>query len=277
MIGRMKYLILIVLFLTACTANIPVENNLPQEVLFCGRENCTSALAGLLNNAGSAKCALYDVSIPEVQNALKNIDWVTEDGRGALMHNKFCIINQSLVWTGSWNPTRTRDANNAVIVHSVVLADNYLDEFEELKKGGNRRVLHPKIMLNNRLVENYFCPEDDCKGHVIELLDSARQNIRFMLASFTDEDIMRLLQEKHRIMPVAGIIDNAQHDALAELPFAKEGSIHHKVFIIDNKIVITGSYNPTRNGNERNDENILIIHDQLIAKEFLEEFNHLMS
>ncbi len=53
--------------------------------------------------------------------------------------------------------------------------------------------------------------------------------------------------------------------------------MHHKVFIIDEKIVITGSYNPTKNANENNDENLLIIHDKKIAEKYLEEFNYVYS
>jgi phosphatidylserine/phosphatidylglycerophosphate/cardiolipin synthase-like enzyme len=52
-------------------------------------------------------------------------------------------------------------------------------------------------------------------------------------------------------------------------------TMHHKVFIIDNKTVITGSYNPTKNANERNDENILIIHDKKIAEKYLKEFERI--
>ena len=48
--------------------------------------------------------------------------------------------------------------------------------------------------------------------------------------------------------------------------------MHHKVFIIDEEIVITGSYNPTSSGTKRNDENLLIIHDKEIANEFTQEF-----
>ena len=48
----------------------------------------------------------------------------------------------------------------------------------------------------------------------------------------------------------------------------KPGKMHHKVFIIDNKTVITGSYNPTKNGNENNDENILIIYSEELAGEY---------
>jgi len=48
--------------------------------------------------------------------------------------------------------------------------------------------------------------------------------------------------------------------------------MHHKVFIIDNETVITGSFNPTKNADLRNDENILIIHNKWIAKKYLKEF-----
>ncbi|MEM2916093.1 MAG: phospholipase D-like domain-containing protein [Candidatus Woesearchaeota archaeon] len=268
----MRQMIFLLLFLVACTKNIPIETGPEIEVYFCERDNCTIMLANLLNNAGKAKCALYDVSLPEIQNALKNMEWKTEDGKAPLMHNKFCVINKSVVWTGSWNPTKTYKANNAVIIHSSSLARNYLDEYAEIP-GGKRHVVYPKIMYNNALVENYFCPEDRCKEHILPYLESAKQHIVFMLADITDEDFMRQL--KRTDIKVEGVIDKSEKDAQKALPFAAQGSIHHKVFIIDDKTVITGSYNPTRNGNERNDENVLIIHDYAIARRFLDEYGQL--
>jgi phosphatidylserine/phosphatidylglycerophosphate/cardiolipin synthase-like enzyme len=52
-------------------------------------------------------------------------------------------------------------------------------------------------------------------------------------------------------------------------------NMHHKVFIIDNRTVIAGSMNPSRSGGERNDENLMIIHDKTIAEEFLREFERI--
>ena len=42
--------------------------------------------------------------------------------------------------------------------------------------------------------------------------------------------------------------------------------MHHKVFIIDEEIVITGSFNPSKNADTRNDENILIINKKTMKK-----------
>lgn len=260
------------LLLAACAKNIPIDTGEPIESYFCEKDNCTTMLVNLLTNANDAKCALYDVSIPEIKAVLKNIDWKTEDDKPPLMHNKFCIINNSVVWTGSWNPTKTTRANNVVIIHSPSLARNYIDEYNELP-GGFRRVIHPKISYNNQMIENYFCPEDDCKEHVLEQLRSAKKDIVFMLADLTDKDIISQLQRQDIF--VKGTIDKSEKEALKQIPFAVPGNIHSKVFIIDGKTVITGSYNPTRNGNEYNDENILIIHDMKTAKKFLDEYSSL--
>lgn len=265
----------LLLLLAACSREIPFEQGEPIEAYFCEREDCVSRLVGLLDGAEDAKCALYHVTQEDMLAALEDIPWVTDqEGDRGLMHNKFCVINESTVWTGSWNPTRGTKADNVVIVHSTILAQNYLDEWEELP-GGYGRVLYPQLSYNNKLLENYFCPDDDCKEHVLEQLRNARQSIVFMIAYFTDEDIMAELQREDIL--VEGIIDKAEHDALKALPFAHAGSIHHKVFIIDGNTAITGSYNPTRNGNENNDENILIIHDRVIAQKFLEEYKYLSA
>ena len=51
--------------------------------------------------------------------------------------------------------------------------------------------------------------------------------------------------------------------------------LHHKVFIIDNETVATGSFNPTLSADTKNDENLLIIHDKKIADAFIKEFESL--
>jgi phosphatidylserine/phosphatidylglycerophosphate/cardiolipin synthase-like enzyme len=51
-----------------------------------------------------------------------------------------------------------------------------------------------------------------------------------------------------------------------------DGQMHHKFFIVDESIVVIGSYNFSRAAEERNDENVLIIHNPQIAGFFLQEF-----
>ena len=47
---------------------------------------------------------------------------------------------------------------------------------------------------------------------------------------------------------------------------------HHKVLIIDDTIVVTGSFNFSQSAADDNDENLLIIHNPAIASAYLEEF-----
>ena len=48
--------------------------------------------------------------------------------------------------------------------------------------------------------------------------------------------------------------------------------MHHKVFIIDREIVITGSYNFSKSAETRNDENLVILFSPDIAAGFMQEF-----
>ena len=54
-------------------------------------------------------------------------------------------------------------------------------------------------------------------------------------------------------------------------------NMHHKVFIIDELIVVTGSYNFSRSAEERNDENTLVLHNPEIAALYLDEFNRVYA
>ena len=56
---------------------------------------------------------------------------------------------------------------------------------------------------------------------------------------------------------------------------ALPGLVHHKYAIIDNEIVVTGSANWTRSGLDRNDEDLMIIHDREVAADYTADFERL--
>ncbi len=212
-----------------------------------------------------------------------------------LMHNKFCIADGKKVITGSTNPTANdffKNNNNLLIISSKTLAQNYEAEFQELWNGQFGRgasVTNPRITLNGILVEQYFCPEDSCAAHIKEELKKATQNISFMAFSFTHTGIANILLLKHtdgilvrgvmetRLISKDSQFQRLQFQGIDVLRDGNKNTMHHKVFIIDGKTVITGSMNPTKNGDERNDENILIIHDEAIAQQFLAEFEEVYA
>lgn len=55
------------------------------------------------------------------------------------------------------------------------------------------------------------------------------------------------------------------------------GMLHHKFCVIDQQIIITGSYNWTYYAETRNIENIVIIDDPVLAKSYSSEFDELVN
>jgi len=280
------------------------------QLYFCPQEKCEEAFINALNSAQeSLHCALFEVELESLKQLLLkkqpkmdvkivtdndylhqfNYSFVKADAWG-LMHNKFCVIDGKTVTTGSMNPTFNdayKNNNNLLVITSSLLAQNYEDEFQEMWRGEfkkGEKVKNPTIRINDTIIQNYFCPEDLCAEHVKEELQKAEESIYFMTFSFTHDGIANILLLKqlegwdiHGVMEARQVTEYSVFKVLEYqgMDVRKDGNkqnMHHKVFIIDGKTVITGSFNPTAGGNERNDENLLIIHNEDIAKRFAEEF-----
>jgi len=275
--------------LIGCTTGMAVipEESGTIEAFFCDKIDCEQVFTNVTKDATSLDCAFYNMNDGFAEllgDARVVVDgrnprdgFVVESGPG-LMHNKFCIINREYVWTGSWNPSQEMSiANNAVLVKSATVVNAYQEEFDELYRGNfhGGKSSPAQVFLNGQLMEMYFCPEDKCKEHVMEVLDSAQESIHFMTFAFTDDDIADLLLKKSEEIGVRGVFGthNSKYSEFEKLEhLSTKTPLHHKVFIIDSTTVITGSYNPSKNGNTQNDENVLIIRDSAIAEQFEKEF-----
>jgi len=231
---------------------------------------------------------------------------VIEDNReNGLMHNKFVVIDGASVWTGSWNMTENgtyRNNNNAVLITSQALADNYTSEFEEMVArqfgpDSPTDTPYPRLTIaveadgeTQRRVEleNYFSPEDDVDDRIIAAIGRARRRIRFMAFVFTSDAIAdAMLERAEDGVVVQGVMEsrnvNGQYDEYQRLQSASHDVLldgnpyimHHKVIIIDDETVILGSYNFSRSAEISNDENVLIIHDPAVASLFVEEFGRI--
>jgi phosphatidylserine/phosphatidylglycerophosphate/cardiolipin synthase-like enzyme len=232
---------------------------------------------------------------PEIQELIAAGIPTVPDERESLMHNKFLVIDGAQVWTGSMNFTVNgayRHLNNLVSIRSTRVAENYTVEFEEMFLEGyfGEMVLentpHPAVTINEVLIETYFSPDDDTALRLIELILSAEESIEFLVYSFTSDAIAdALIFQANQGIQVRGVLDAYQDRAGLGGEFqrlenqgldiyldAHPEKLHHKVMIIDQKIVVTGSYNLTRSAEIQNDENTLIIHDEEIAAVFLNEF-----
>ena len=110
-------------------------------------------------------------------------------------------------------------------------------------------------------------------------LNDARQTVFVQAYSFTSHDIAAaLLHARQRGVVVHVILDHSvledhyseadflAHGGISVLIDAKHPIAHNKVMIIDGQTVITGSFNFTRQAEEHNAENLLVIHDRTLAE-----------
>lgn len=217
----------------------------------------------------------------------------TEDG---LMHNKFFVIDGQEVWTGSMNMTVNgayRHLNNLIRIRSTRLAENYSVEFEEMFLDGFfgevslENTSYPELTVEGIRIETYFSPDDSPAARIMELILEAEESIDFLYYSFTSDGIAdAILFQATQGVQVRGVIDSYQDKAGIGGEYQRMNEfdlevyldvhpekLHHKVIIIDKKILITGSYNMTRSAEIRNDENILVIHNATIAEIYLGEFD----
>lgn len=253
--------------------------------------------AGVMVRVVAESDNLDEVEIQELRDA--GIE-VLGDRRESLMHNKFMVIDGLEVWTGSMNFTVNgayRNDNNLIHIRSSQLAQNYTTEFEEMfvqDMFGDDVIAHtphPNLNIDGTTVETYFSPDDNTDAHIISAIQSAEENIYFLAFSFTSDPIAEALLERSAAgMDVAGVFEESQYfsntggefDYLSEAGLdvrldGNDQNMHHKVFIIDGKIVITGSYNFSRSAEEHNDENTLIIYSSEVAAQYMAEFERVFE
>ncbi len=219
---------------------------------------------------------------------------IVYDEREPFMHDKFVVIDGAEVWTGSWNLTNNctyRNNNNLLVIQSTKLATNYTTEFEEMFEDGefgassSDDTPNPQVDLNGTLIENYFESEGNVGPRIVELVSSAEESVYFMAFSFTDDEFAKAMIDQQRAgVEVQGVIEarnaagtgsDMESMAKAGVDVLKDGNpyvMHHKVIIIDGEIVITGSYNFSQSAADKNDENVLIIHNATIAEQYTAEF-----
>lgn len=232
----------------------------------------------------SAPQALIEAGIP-----------ILGDRREGLMHDKFVIIDRSEVWLGTMNYTYSgtyEDNNQLIHIRSVEMAENYTTEFEEMfiddMFGSNvvSETPNPEISIGSTNMEVYFSPDDGVAEHILEILNDAEESIYFLAFSFTTDEFGETIRAQAEDgLTVAGVMEEQQvkSNIGTEYDFFKqagldvfvdgnEGQMHHKTMIVDDRIVITGSYNFSRSAETRNDENVIIFHNEQIADFYMQEF-----
>ncbi len=130
------------------------------------------------------------------------------------------------------------------------------------------------------LVNAHFSPKGGCQEAVVRELKKARREILVQAYSFTADPITNTLVEaKKRGVHVEILLDKSNEverysdlrifldQGLHPLIDANHAIAHNKIMIVDQKVLITGSYNFTNQAEHENAENLLILkgHPELVA------------
>ncbi|MBQ6479899.1 MAG: hypothetical protein IJI45_02160 [Anaerolineaceae bacterium] len=219
-----------------------------------------------------------------------------------LMHAKYIIVDGKIVISGSANMTLASfsyDNNFMIRLESPDAAKVFTAEFEEMYldlifgENSPKTKAAPSIKLNDgTTVYIRFSPDDGIDDMIESLIQAANNSVYMLAYSFASRDIAeRLRAADDDGLDVIVICEDskAYTDGGGQCgPLSEAGVqvyvdgypdnlMHEKVIILDDSVVIAGSYNFTRSADKRNDEQVLVIQSKDIAKLFLAEFDKILE
>lgn len=225
---------------------------------------------------------------------------VRGDYNPRIFHQKFALrdydgtaMPTSALLSGSANFTVTdchQNLNHVFVFHNAFVCRQYATEVEQLRRGSFGRGMHgdvPKVYdLAGVPVKVLFGPDHTPELEIMKQMLKGTEEITFAIFTFAgssgiDDAMLALARGGMRIR---GVLDRGQaaHDWAAppwlvhpniELfvprrdgPFEHLRKLHHKLMVIDEQVVVAGSFNYTAPANEYNDENIFVVgsvHDEV--------------
>ena len=136
----------------------------------------------------------------------------------------------------------------------------------------------------------YFSPGTECQQAIISAIENARTSIKICVFTISDDQITAAILAAHqRKIPIKLLTDNEKlldvGSDIRQLAQAKieirtdntKNHMHHKFAIIDNELLISGSYNWTRSAAMYNHENIIVSNSKELMQDFLVQFDKLWN
>jgi phosphatidylserine/phosphatidylglycerophosphate/cardiolipin synthase-like enzyme len=226
---------------------------------------------------------------------LRNGIEVHGDFNPEIFHQKFVLRDyrgkaqdNSALLSGSANFTLTdthRNLNNVFVFDDADVCRQYLDEAAQLRVGSFGRGLHGAIPKTFGLagvpVKILFAPDHTPELEFMKQMLKVRTEGEIWFAIFTfagssgiDDTMLALARGGVKLR---GVLDRGQaaqkwaaprwlqHENIELRVPKKEGvlkglrKVHHKLMVIDDRIVVAGSFNYTAPANNYNDENLFVL------------------
>lgn len=158
-----------------------------------------------------------------------------------------------------------------------------------------------QVSYSLALCQAFFTPHDDLTSIFISMVNAEQKSIHGAIYMFTDKKIAQaLINAKKRGVDVQIIIDQISMSSYGKGKFLQENNVpvyvhrteefnpytmalmHHKFFIFESNkenrsFLWTGSWNCTLRATTYNDENVILLDDELIIKQYQNCFQKLLD
>lgn len=134
----------------------------------------------------------------------------------------------------------------------------------------------------------YFSPNGGCQDAVVSEISKAQKTIDIAMYELTNRQISQeLIKAKEKRVGIRVFLDqdegNGRYSKARYLTdngidvrfYAGPGLMHNKFAVIDNRVLVTGSFNWTAAAERENQENLLTITDENAVKKYAQRFEML--
>jgi len=138
-----------------------------------------------------------------------------------------------------------------------------------------------KSLAQAEVVGIYFTPPSDVAAAVIDVIDQSKAEVLVQAYGFTHNGIAHALVRAHGRGVQVKVLLDAKTDTtnryVTDLLIAQQillrldashAIAHNKVIVVDEELVITGSFNFTNSAQTRNAENLLVLKSTELAKSY---------
>ena len=170
-------------------------------------------------------------------------------------------------------------------IEEIFSQKNELKKYKILINFIIKKYFKPKPVI----CECYFFPNPSNEQRVVKMFQTCKKTLDIAIFTFTRDSIAQAILDAHkRGLKVRCIGDDGNSKvkgsdvrllASVGIPCKTDNNarfhMHNKMAIIDNSVVITGSFNWTNQAINKNQDNILFIEDKNIANQYTKYFNEI--
>jgi len=136
----------------------------------------------------------------------------------------------------------------------------------------------------------WFGPQDPLAKLLAAQIAAAREHIAAAVFTITDDRIhdalvaahhrgvaLRIITDGRKAQDRGSDIWRLQRAGIAIHPDPSAAWMHHKFAVMDERVLVNGSYNWTRAGAQENRENFLVTTDPLLVRAYLQNFERIWA